>query len=292
MNVYDNHVLHSSTPSSLLCDLYHTSNKLSTLKSNKVSSSLHASHLANADTGTTGHYFAIKDISTLSNVRKAHKHEKIGVTMPNGLTIHNSHIGELNLTALPINARRAYIFPDLQGSLISIGDLCDEGYIAVYTKSKVSILDQNTGNTLLEGFRDNNSRLWMIDLISKKEEILLERGNIGSNRRNESALSDTNLISRDILTIPRANAISQQKLDIAGDRVEFLSRTFGSPAESTLVTALEKGYFHFPGITLRTVKRHRNRLRTPESAAGHLDQARQNPKSHKRTSHAVIMFRS
>jgi hypothetical protein len=96
---------------------------------------------------------------------------------------------------------------------------------------------------------------------------------------HESSSFDSS-INRDILTIPQVNAISQQKLDTAGDRVEFLSRTFGSPAESTLITALEKGYFQFPGVTLRTVKHNRHRLRTPESAAGHLDQARQNSKSH------------
>ena len=84
-----------------------------------------------------------------------------------------------------------------------------------------------------------------------------------------------------------ANAVSAQKLDSAGDRVEFWSRTFGSPAESTFITAMERGFIKPPGLTVLTVKRHKHRLRTRQAAAGHLDQVRQNIKAHSCKDHTA-----
>ena len=78
------------------------------------------------------------------------------------------------------------------------------------------------------------------------------------------------------------NATSIQKLDTAGDRVEFFSRVFSSPAESTILRAVKKGWIRFPGIADRILRRHKHRLRTPESAAGHLDQVQQNQKRQER----------
>jgi len=74
------------------------------------------------------------------------------------------------------------------------------------------------------------------------------------------------------------NAASAQILDTAGDRVEFFSRVFCSPAASTLINAVKKKWISFPGITANILKRHIKRLRTHESAAGHLDQVHQNHK--------------
>ena len=51
---------------------------------------------------------------------------------------------------------------------------------------------------------------------------------------------------------------------------------FCSATESTLINAVAKKWISFPGITLNVLKRHRHRLRTPVSAAGHLDQVQQN----------------
>jgi len=82
-------------------------------------------HIANMDTGTTGHYFALKDNPILKHVNRATPTEQIQVKMPNGPTITSSHTAELNIPELPLEARRVHLFPDLQGSLISIGDLCD-----------------------------------------------------------------------------------------------------------------------------------------------------------------------
>ena len=212
-------------------------------------------HLANADTGTTGHFFKCNNTNGLINYKQATEEEKVKVQLPNGHFIVSSHVAELNIPALPAHARRVHIFPDLQGSLLSIGDICDAGCTAIYTADVVKIKDQ-WGAQILTGFRDALTRLWMIDVAKHSPAP-------PSMPRAPAAI----------------NAVSQQPLDTVGDRVEFLSRTFGSPAESTLLEALDKGYFTFPGVTARTARRYRHRLRTPESAAGHLDQVRQNNKA-------------
>jgi hypothetical protein len=74
----------------------------------------------------------------------------------------------------------------------------------------------------------------------------------------------------------RANNVSAQQLDTVGDRVEFFSRTFASAAETTLFQAVKKRWIKFPGITAKILRRHKHRLRTHSSAAGHLDQVHQN----------------
>ena len=57
--------------------------------------------LVNADTGTTGHYIAIKDMHCLDNITPVAPNKHINIIMPNGKTIQSSYTGELPL--LPSN---------------------------------------------------------------------------------------------------------------------------------------------------------------------------------------------
>ena len=62
---------------------------------------------------------------------------------------------------LPQQARTAHIFPQLaSGSLLSIGQLCDAGYTALFDKRKLYIF--YNGKIILQGTRQP-SRLWTID---------------------------------------------------------------------------------------------------------------------------------
>ena len=85
---------------------------------------------ANADSGTNGHYFALKDMHCLSDVQPSAAHEIITVKMPNGEEIKSSFTGKLNYDNIPQH-KRVHIFKTLWGSLLSIGELCDSGLIAV-----------------------------------------------------------------------------------------------------------------------------------------------------------------
>ena len=78
----------------------------------------------------------------------------IPIKMPNGEIITSTHIALLPQHNLPDNARKAHIFPGLQKPLISIGTVCDNNCIAVFYAERVTIYDQTTRNTIMQGHRD------------------------------------------------------------------------------------------------------------------------------------------
>lgn len=241
--------------------------------------------LANADTGTTGHYIAMKDINCLHNVRTVSPTEAIKVILPTGEQITSTHTGELNYSELHAG-KRVHVFKSLWGSLLGIGDLCDEGLTAVFTKNAVFIVDTEANNVILTGLRDRKTRLWMIALrpiTPQEEKSAIATANAinmnqtaGQNSNHQQPSPPKRKVENLKKTTHRINKASTQILDTAGDRVEFFSRVFCSPAESTIINAVTKRWIQFPGITANILKRHRKRLRTHESAAGHLDQIHQN----------------
>ena len=253
--------------------------------------------MANADTGTTGHYIAMKDMNCLANVKPCKPHESITVIMPTGAEIKSTFTGELNYPHIT-SGKKVHVFESLWGSLLGIGDLCDTGLIAIFDKEAVYIVDVDRNEVVLTGIRDEKTRLWMIAMqpISHHDEkSAIKAANIAYEKsasvggsyisaqefhsvHDEGDVEQSENDPRDLASF--ANAASTQKLDTAGDRVEFFSRVFCSAAESTLINAVTKSWIKFPGITAQTLKRHRHRMRTHESAAGHLDQVHQNHKPH------------
>ena len=108
-----------------------------------------------ADTGSTNTYLQdchrryLEDLKTLQ--------QGPIVTLPDGSTIKASKTGLLSLHhSLPLSA---YVFPQLQSeSLLSIGQLCDAGCIAIFDKIKLSIYKD--GRLLLSGRQNPNDGLW------------------------------------------------------------------------------------------------------------------------------------
>ena len=93
------------------------------------------SNRGNADTGTTGMFFACKDITVL---REVHRDDHgISVKQPDGSTITSTHKGILDIPT--IGPTTAYVFPTLVGSLISISVLVDLGLTAIYNDQYVII---------------------------------------------------------------------------------------------------------------------------------------------------------
>ena len=54
------------------------------------------------------------------------------------------------------------VFPDMASSLLSIGQLCDDGCIALFDKHQVAIIKDNA--VILTGHRNPRTKLWMVDL--------------------------------------------------------------------------------------------------------------------------------
>ena len=140
---------------------------------------------------------------------------------------------------LPPAARECHLFPTFRGSLISIGLLCDHGMIATFDATTVTIT--HNGSPVLLGHRSPTMPLWMFRL--------------------EPAHSTPSLAANVAPT-------TTQK-----DLIAFLHAAMGSPAISTLTSAIRCGYTRIPGLTVQALRRH-----PPISIAtakGHLDRIRQ-----------------
>ena len=175
-------------------------------------------HRANADTGTTGNYFAIKDISMLRNVTKTDT--GIAVMQPDGSSVTSTHTGILDIPTVGFTI--AHIFPTLVGSLISISVLVDLGLTATYTDLFVIICKGE--REVLRGDRDLKTGLWMLDLHD---------------------FTQTHTAALAIQTRTQAEVAA------------FWHGAFGSPALSTLTAAMDKGFISIPGISAATMRKHK-----------------------------------
>jgi hypothetical protein len=106
------------------------------------------------DTGATNHYVTNRE-APLSHQTV----DPISILLPNGDALNANRVTQLPLNAptLPPEALRAYIVPNLQQSLISIGQFCDHDCEAHLTKDVVTITHK--GQLVLTGPRDKHTGL-------------------------------------------------------------------------------------------------------------------------------------
>ena len=95
----------------------------------------------------------------------------LGIRMPDGHILYFSHTALLPQDTLPIEALYAHVFPDLKNkALLSIGMLCDNGYLALFDDKKVHIINKKTNKHIMHGTCDNQSSLYMVPLTPKQNE--------------------------------------------------------------------------------------------------------------------------
>jgi hypothetical protein len=71
------------------------------------------------------------------------------VRLPNGATMESSHTAELDIPELNADASKSHVFSGMANhSLLSVGQLCDEGYIVTFKQASVSICDSNYSQIL------------------------------------------------------------------------------------------------------------------------------------------------
>jgi hypothetical protein len=86
------------------------------------------------------------------------------VRIPNGATMESSHTADLDIPKLNAAASKAHVFPGMaHHSLLSVGQLCDEGYIVTFRQDTVKICNSES-STLLSGPREETTGLWRINL--------------------------------------------------------------------------------------------------------------------------------
>ena len=233
--------------------------------------------ICKADSGATRNYFTERDAYILNQKQEIKNGPKVG--LPNGTTLEahlRGNIPDSNLlngttlanylrgniltsNLLTPKALQAHVFKGLtNSSLISIGQLCDDGCIAMFDKKKLHVFKKD--NLVITGTRNTYDGLWDIS-ISK------------NNTLPENQKHTTEYLNPSANVIIRAN---QTKSNLA----EYLHKCAFSPTLRTLTNAISKGHLiTWPGIeNLNFKKLIRNLLPT---AKGHLDQERKNLQSTK-----------
>ena len=164
--------------------------------------------------------------------------------------------GQVAITdALSAKAEKAFLFDDLQtGSLISIGQLCDDDCVAICSRYNVDILKHN--KIIIRGKRSDND-LWEIPIGSKPPSHPPER----------------------TLQKPRhtANGIIRRN-KTKSELAAYYAASCFNPRPSTLIRAARLNYLaSWPGLLAPLFSKH-----LPKSIAsfkGHMDQEKKNLQS-------------
>ena len=201
------------------------------------------------DSGATNHYVAPNDVSLLTNVRN---NSSINVSLPNGSILESTKTGTLPFANLSSTATEAHILPGLSNtSLLSLGQLADDGCIILLTKTHLKVL--KNFETILTGFRNKQDGLWDVPFPSTTLQSSIQQPTQVAN----------------IIT-PQNNPIKTL--------VQYLHAALFSPAKSTLLKAIKNNHFiGWPGLNVKNVEKYL--LETPATAKGHLDQHRSNLQS-------------
>ena len=200
--------------------------------------------IAKPDTGASNHYFSAKDAPVLTQLKKV----TFGptVTLPDMSTIQADQQGFLPLpNSISPEGSKAHVFEDItNASLISIGQLCDDGCEATFDKEKMNV--SKNGKKILTGVRNLSDGLWDVKL-------------------QPNSLKINAIIRKD-----------KSKVELA----EYLHACAGSPPISSFLRAIKNGnLITWPGIdSVNFSKFLKPKIAT---AKGHLNQEKKNLQSTK-----------
>jgi hypothetical protein len=192
-----------------------------------------------ADSGCTGPFLLV-NAPCLSKVESQNP---LTVRLPNGATMESSHTAELNIPELNAAASIAHVFPGMSNhSLLSVGQLCNEGYIVTFRNASVTIYNPQEFE-ILSGARDLDTGLWRINLRKDNQQFQQSVANNVYEINNTGAL------------------------------VHYLHKALFSPKKSALLQAVKNGHLvTWPGLTEGAI--HKHLKLTPATAMGHMNQRR------------------
>jgi hypothetical protein len=198
--------------------------------------------------GRTGHFLLIN----APCLNKVKSRTPLTVRLPNGAMMESSHTAELDIPELNAAASKAHVFPRIANhSLLSVGQLCNEGYIVTFKQASVTICDSEKSQ-ILNGPRDLDTGLWRINLKQTNNHIPEPIANNVYELRNTCAL------------------------------VHYLHKALFSPTKSAILQAVKDGHLiTWPGLTENAINKHLKL--TPATAMGHMNQRRQNIRSTSKT---------
>jgi hypothetical protein len=167
------------------------------------------------------------------------------VRLPNGATVESSHTADSDIPELNATASKAHVFPGMaHHSLLSVGQLCDEGYIITSRRDTVTICNSDNAK-LLSGPRDDTTGLWPINL------------------------------KQTVKCIPDPIANNVYELCNTGALVHYLHKALLSPTKAAMLQAVKDGHLiTWPGLTEDAISKHLKL--TTNTAMGNMNQRRHN----------------
>ena len=179
------------------------------------------------DSGSTGHYIKLDHMAALTNVRE----NKYGITvfLPDGQSIKSTHTGELDWPDIPRAARIAHIFPELKGSLISIGLLCEHKLNAKFTKNTLEISNAER-KIIMQGTRCPVSKMLLIPLTHECDQNTEENLPKGQNFAAQS-LEETDDPPPDLVD-DNEEETDEPPVEPTDDPIQQTANDSNQPAES------------------------------------------------------------
>ena len=183
---------------------------------------------AKGDSAASNHYWALRDTMVLESVTE--DNNSTTVTLPDTSCITSIQKGTLPLDNLSSTAKETKIFPNLNHSLISLGQLCDDNCEVILTKEKLTAYKGK--HKILEGTRSTSGDgLWdiPISLPQLKPSPL-------TVPTQKPSFNNINHIKPSLNVILRTNKKS-------ADLAAYLHASAFSPTNDTFIKAIEKKYF-------------------------------------------------
>jgi hypothetical protein len=167
------------------------------------------------------------------------------VRLPKGATVESAHTADLDIPRLNAAASKAHVFPGMaHHSLLSVGQLCDQGYIVTFRRDTVTICNSKNSK-LLSGPQDDTTSLWRINL------------------------------KQTIKHIPEPIANNVYELRNTGALVHYLHKALYSPTKAAMLQAVKDGHLiTWPGLTEDAI--NKNLKLMPATAMSRMNQRRQN----------------
>ena len=188
------------------------------------------------DTASTKHYIT-KDVLEFCSDVEATKGPKVAVA--NGRIIVPTKKAQLPLLdMITRKAKVAFSFDSLQsGFLISIGQLCDDDCIAIFSQYDVQTIKNN--QALIKGRRTDNN-LWSIPLTPKAPQHKTTTANPDTKDENPTTSQAYGVIQVDATK---------------GELAQHYAATLFNPVETTLLRSIKNKHFtSWPGLATRLIK--------------------------------------
>jgi hypothetical protein len=112
----------------------------------------------------------------------------VNSTLPNGATMESSQTADVSIPELNAAASKAHVFPGMANhSLLSVGQVCNEGYIVTFKNASVTVCNSQEFQ-ILSGPQDLNTGLWRINLKQDNQHVQQAVSNNVYELRNTGAL--------------------------------------------------------------------------------------------------------